>query len=76
MKILRVLLSQEKLEPDFRFNELAIATEGYSGSDLKNLCIAAAYRPVEELLEVEKEVVILSSIFSSRIFCFLFQLFF
>lgn len=35
MKILRVLLSQENLEPGFRFNELAIATEGYSGSDLK-----------------------------------------
>ncbi|URE16016.1 hypothetical protein MUK42_01893 [Musa troglodytarum] len=51
MKILRVLLSRENLEPDFRFNELAIATEGYSGSDLK----ATAYRPVEELLEEEKE---------------------
>ncbi|XP_009407780.2 uncharacterized protein LOC103990390 isoform X1 [Musa acuminata AAA Group] len=55
MKILRVLLSQENLEPGFRFNELAIATEGYSGSDLKNLCIAAAYRPVEEFLEAERE---------------------
>ncbi|XP_042391032.1 spastin-like isoform X2 [Zingiber officinale] len=54
-KILKVLLARENLEPDFRFDKLAIATDGYSGSDLKNLCIAAAYRPVEELLEAEKE---------------------
>ncbi|XP_061972308.1 uncharacterized protein LOC133694683 isoform X2 [Populus nigra] len=54
MKILRIILSRENLEPDFQFDKLANATEGYSGSDLKNLCIAAAYRPVEELLEEEK----------------------
>ncbi|WOL00515.1 hypothetical protein Cni_G09228 [Canna indica] len=54
-KILRVLLSQENLEPDFNFDQLANATDGYSGSDLKNLCIAAAYRPVEELLEEERK---------------------
>ncbi|KAI8538375.1 hypothetical protein RHMOL_Rhmol09G0098000 [Rhododendron molle] len=35
--------------------KLAEATEGYSESDLKNLCIAAAYRPVQELLEEEKK---------------------
>ncbi|XP_075657466.1 uncharacterized protein LOC142627481 isoform X1 [Castanea sativa] len=56
MKILRIFLSQEILEPDFSFEQLAYATEGYSGSDLKNLCIAAAYRPVQELLEEEKKV--------------------
>ncbi|XP_008784537.2 uncharacterized protein LOC103703453 isoform X2 [Phoenix dactylifera] len=55
MKILRIFLSQENLEPGFRHDELANATEGYSGSDLKNLCIAAAYRPVQELLEEEKK---------------------
>ncbi|KAJ6997211.1 hypothetical protein NC653_013703 [Populus alba x Populus x berolinensis] len=54
MKILRIILNRENLEPDFQFDKLANATEGYSGSDLKNLCIAAAYRPVEELLEEEK----------------------
>ncbi|XP_074564018.1 uncharacterized protein LOC141820584 [Curcuma longa] len=53
-KILKVLLARENLEPDFRFDKLANATDGYSGSDLKNLCIAAAYRPVEELLEAER----------------------
>ncbi|KAL6191746.1 hypothetical protein ACLB2K_038136 [Fragaria x ananassa] len=47
------LRSQENLEPGFQFEKLSEATEGYSGSDLKNLCIAAAYRPVQELLEEE-----------------------
>ncbi|KAK8931420.1 Katanin p60 ATPase-containing subunit A1 [Platanthera zijinensis] len=56
MKILKIFLSHEHLEPSFRFDELAKATEGYSGSDLKNLCIAAAYRPVQELLEKEKQL--------------------
>ncbi|GAV70608.1 AAA domain-containing protein [Cephalotus follicularis] len=55
MKILKIFLVQENLETDFRFDELANVTEGYSGSDLKNLCIAAAYRPVQELLEEEKK---------------------
>jgi len=35
MKILKILLAKEKLESDFKFDELANATEGYSGSDLK-----------------------------------------
>lgn len=85
MKILKIILTQENLKPDFQFEKLANATEGYSGSDLKvmhraliigvnlkcwvlnvsyffhtfvlqNLCIAAAYRPVQELLEGEKKV--------------------
>ncbi|XWS54330.1 hypothetical protein CRYUN_Cryun10bG0080700 [Craigia yunnanensis] len=55
MKILKIFLTQENLGPNFSFDELANATEGYSGSDLKNLCIAAAYRPVQELLEEEEE---------------------
>ncbi|KAG8059428.1 hypothetical protein GUJ93_ZPchr0002g25003 [Zizania palustris] len=55
MKILKILLVKENLESDFKFDELANCTEGYSGSDLKNLCIAAAYRPVHELLEEEKK---------------------
>ncbi|CAH9088234.1 unnamed protein product [Cuscuta europaea] len=53
LKILKVILSQENLEANFSFEQLANATEGYSGSDLKNLCIAAAYRPVQELLVEE-----------------------
>uniref|UniRef100_A0A453PJW3 AAA+ ATPase domain-containing protein n=1 Tax=Aegilops tauschii subsp. strangulata TaxID=200361 RepID=A0A453PJW3_AEGTS len=34
-KILKILLAKENLESDFKFDELANATEGYSGSDLK-----------------------------------------
>ncbi|RDY10350.1 Msp1, partial [Mucuna pruriens] len=55
MKILRIFLAQENLDSDFQFDKLANLTDGYSGSDLKNLCIAAAYRPVQELLEEEKK---------------------
>nr|GMC58267.1 katanin P60 ATPase-containing subunit A1 [Ipomoea batatas] len=53
-KILRTLLAKEKVE-DLDFKELATMTEGYSGSDLKNLCITAAYRPVRELIQQERE---------------------
>ncbi|KAF6175224.1 hypothetical protein GIB67_015909 [Kingdonia uniflora] len=56
MKILRIFLAKENLEPEFKYNKLANVTEGYSGSDLKNLCIAAAYRPVQELLAEENKV--------------------
>lgn len=35
MKILKIFLAQENVVPDFQFDELANATEGYSGSDLK-----------------------------------------
>ncbi|KAJ9549341.1 hypothetical protein OSB04_021884 [Centaurea solstitialis] len=54
LKILKIFLAQENVEPGFDVRSLANATEGYSGSDLKNLCIAAAYRPVQELLDEEK----------------------
>ncbi|KAF3543425.1 hypothetical protein DY000_02001458 [Brassica cretica] len=52
-KILRTLLSKEKTD-DLDFHELGQMTEGYSGSDLKNLCITAAYRPVRELIQQER----------------------
>mmetsp|Transcript_18672 Transcript_18672/g.40124 ORF Transcript_18672/g.40124 Transcript_18672/m.40124 type:complete len:1755 (+) Transcript_18672:48-5312(+) len=54
-KILRVILRDEELTPGFTHEELAAATDGYSGSDLKNLCIAAAYRPIREFLAAEKK---------------------
>ncbi|KAJ4749737.1 p-loop containing nucleoside triphosphate hydrolases superfamily protein [Rhynchospora pubera] len=52
--ILRTLLSKDKAEK-LDFKELATMTEGYSGSDLKNLCVTAAYRPVRELIEKERQ---------------------
>ena len=35
MKILRIILKNENLDPDFQFDKLANLTDGYSGSDLK-----------------------------------------
>ncbi|CAN4081558.1 unnamed protein product [Withania somnifera] len=61
LKILKIILARENLEFEFPYENLANATEGYSGSDLKNLCIAAAYRPVQEILEEEKELESLGS---------------
>ncbi|KAF8081631.1 hypothetical protein N665_0873s0005 [Sinapis alba] len=55
LKILKIFLTPENLETGFEFEKLAKETEGYSGSDLKNLCIAAAYRPVQELLQEENK---------------------
>jgi len=66
MKILKILLAKENIESEFGFDELANATEGYSGSDLKNLCVAAAYRPVHELLEEENKGCVASSKTSLR----------
>ncbi|XP_051151267.1 uncharacterized protein LOC127265497 isoform X2 [Andrographis paniculata] len=53
-RILRVLLSKEKTHQELDYAELARMTEGYSGSDLKNLCITAAYRPVREVIKQER----------------------
>ncbi|KAF3330268.1 Spastin [Carex littledalei] len=54
-KILRVILAKEELAPDVELEALANMTDGYSGSDLKNLCVTAAYCPIRELLEKEKK---------------------
>ncbi|XP_052171401.1 uncharacterized protein LOC127787408 [Diospyros lotus] len=53
-KILRTLLAKEKVHEELDFKELASMTEGYTGSDLKNLCVTAAYRPVRELIQQER----------------------
>ena len=53
--ILRTLLSKEKVEARLDFKEVATMTEGFSGSDLKNLCTTAAYRPVRELIQAERK---------------------
>ncbi|CAM6085894.1 unnamed protein product [Calypogeia fissa] len=54
-KILKVILAKEDLSSDVDLEELSGLIEGYSGSDLKNLCVAAAYRPIREILEKEKK---------------------
>ncbi|KAG1338695.1 ATPase family AAA domain-containing protein 1 [Cocos nucifera] len=55
-KILRVILAKEDLAPNVDLEALASMTDGYSGSDLKNLCVAAAHRPIREILEKEKKL--------------------
>jgi SpoVK/Ycf46/Vps4 family AAA+-type ATPase len=52
--ILKVLLAKEAVEPELDVERISKETEGYSGSDLKQLCLAAAFRPIRELLEKEK----------------------
>ncbi|KNA08786.1 hypothetical protein SOVF_159610 isoform B [Spinacia oleracea] len=54
-KILSVILAKEELAPDVDLATVANMAEGYSGSDLKNLCVTAAYCPIREILETEKK---------------------
>ncbi|OVA09507.1 Forkhead-associated (FHA) domain [Macleaya cordata] len=54
-KILKVILAKEDLSPDVDLDAIASITEGYSGSDLKNLCVTAAHCPIREILEKEKK---------------------
>ncbi|VAH59206.1 unnamed protein product [Triticum turgidum subsp. durum] len=53
--IMKRLLSKEKVDEGLDYKELATMTEGYTGSDLKNLCTTAAYRPVRELIQKERK---------------------
>lgn len=42
VKILRIILQNESLEDDIKIEEIAMQAVEYSGSDLKELCRAAA----------------------------------
>ncbi|XP_073310128.1 uncharacterized protein [Primulina huaijiensis] len=59
-KILRVMLAKEELVPSIDIQAIASMTDGYSGSDLKNLCVTAAHRPIREILEKEKKEKVLA----------------
>ncbi|KAG5079556.1 hypothetical protein JHK86_003621 [Glycine max] len=54
-KILKVILAKEELSPDVDLDAIASMTDGYSGSDLKNLCVTAADRPIKKILGKEKK---------------------
>ncbi|GAA0152143.1 hypothetical protein LIER_10696 [Lithospermum erythrorhizon] len=54
-KILRVILTKEELDPNVDMGAIATMTEGYSGSDLKNLCVTAAHCPIRQIIEKEKK---------------------
>ncbi|KAL5612960.1 hypothetical protein BROUX41_003962 [Berkeleyomyces rouxiae] len=49
--ILKILLRDEQLDPDVSIEALAKLTPLYSGSDLKNMCVAAAMAAVREETE-------------------------
>ncbi|KAI3689815.1 hypothetical protein L2E82_47785 [Cichorium intybus] len=53
--IFRTLLAKENVIEGLDFREIANMTEGFTGSDLKNLCTTAAYRPVRELIQQERQ---------------------
>ncbi|XP_047981035.1 uncharacterized protein LOC125222455 [Salvia hispanica] len=53
-KILKVILAKEEFAPNVDLGAVASMTDGYSGSDLKNLCVTAAHCPIREILEKEK----------------------
>ncbi|KAK3270502.1 hypothetical protein CYMTET_21103, partial [Cymbomonas tetramitiformis] len=50
LDILGKLMAEESAAPEVSLKKVAEATDGFSGSDLKNLCTAAAMRSVRELL--------------------------
>jgi len=54
-KILKVILKGENVEDNIDFDRIARLCEGYSGSDLTELCKQAAYIPIRELLDQEKD---------------------
>jgi SpoVK/Ycf46/Vps4 family AAA+-type ATPase len=51
-KIFSILLKKASLAPDFSIDRLVAATEGYSGSDIKEMCRNAAMVPLREYLKV------------------------
>ncbi|XP_050385626.1 uncharacterized protein LOC126802116 [Argentina anserina] len=53
-EILKVILKGEKVDDNIDYNCLAALAEGYSGSDLLELCKKAAYFPIRDLLDEEK----------------------
>lgn len=53
--ILKVILKGEKVEEGIDFDYIASLCEGYTGSDLLELCKKAAYFPIRDLLDEEKK---------------------
>jgi len=48
--ILKLMLKDTRIDPDFAIDVLALRTEGFSGSDLKELCRNAAMIPMQEFM--------------------------
>lgn len=54
-KIFDVLLKKATLAPDFSIDRLVAVTEGYSGSDIKEMCRNAAMIPLREYLKLHRK---------------------
>lgn len=54
-EILKVILKDEKAEENIDYEHVASLCEGYTGSDIMDLCKKAAYFPIRELLDEEKK---------------------
>ncbi|KAF2928484.1 uncharacterized protein [Oryza sativa Japonica Group] len=54
-KILRVVLKGENVEPNINYDYIAGLCEGFTGSDILELCKQAAFYPIRELLNNEKD---------------------
>jgi ATPase family AAA domain-containing protein 1 len=54
-KIFDILLKKASLSPDFSIDRLVVATEGYSGSDIKEMCRNAAMIPLREYLKLHRK---------------------
>lgn len=55
VEILKVILKDERVEEDIDFDHIAGLCDGYTGSDLLELCKKAAYFPIRDLLNDEKK---------------------
>lgn len=53
-EILKVILKGERVEDNVDYDHIAGLSEGYTGSDLLELCKKAAYFPIRDLLDEEK----------------------
>jgi SpoVK/Ycf46/Vps4 family AAA+-type ATPase len=66
--ILKIYLRDELLGPDVDIKSLAVSTSNYSGSDIKDLCVSAAFTCVyEEIKTVNKDLVSLEGIKNLRL---------
>ncbi|CAI0397532.1 unnamed protein product [Linum tenue] len=54
-EILKVILKDESVERNIDFNYIASLCDGYTGSDIFELCKKAAYFPIRDLLDEEKK---------------------
>lgn len=51
-KIFHIFLQKATLDPEFSMDRLVAATDGFSGSDIKEMCRNAAMIPLREYLKV------------------------